>query len=192
MHCRKLNWIGRAHTHLHHTSRLSVVAQLAISIVFELGLNKPLSSSKLVMRTLNSHGAPMYGPSNPAPRTIEERRAVVSLFFITSLWVLQTLWRNGEKLIYCQDILLLSKDRCSPMDTIHGRMSSDSGNRERPTYRHNSCSSSEVATHLWESQWSKFGARPWGVTKYPFTLFPEDLPSTAGKFQKEYSRITSE
>ncbi|KAH6667913.1 hypothetical protein B0J14DRAFT_489034 [Halenospora varia] len=80
-----LVYLGWAHTHLHHTSRLSVVAQLAISIVFELGLNKPLSSSKLVMRTLNSHGAPMYGPSNPAPRTIEERRAVVSLFFITSL-----------------------------------------------------------------------------------------------------------
>ncbi|KAH8665073.1 hypothetical protein BGZ60DRAFT_529418 [Tricladium varicosporioides] len=80
-----LIYLGWAHTHLHHASRLSVVAQLAISIIFELGLNKPLSCSKLVMRTLNSHGAPMYGPSNPAPRTIEERRAVISVFFITSV-----------------------------------------------------------------------------------------------------------
>ncbi|KGO59266.1 Major facilitator superfamily domain, general substrate transporter [Penicillium expansum] len=58
---------------------LAVFTQLAISLVFDLGLNKPVPEE--TSRTSNLHKV-----SRPStPRTMEERRAVLGCFLVTSI-----------------------------------------------------------------------------------------------------------
>ncbi|KAI4285157.1 MAG: hypothetical protein L6R35_004723 [Caloplaca aegaea] len=61
---------------------LSVFTQLAVSLVYDLGLNRPVPrDNPLVALCIQSHNTPMI----PTPRTMEERRAVLGCFLITSM-----------------------------------------------------------------------------------------------------------
>ncbi len=62
---------------------LSVFTQLATSLVFDLGLNKPLSKDPQLSLCISSY---KY-PKSPTVRTMEERRAVLGCFLITSMQV---------------------------------------------------------------------------------------------------------
>lgn len=58
--------------------------QLALSIAYDLGLTKP-AHTEPVMLNYNAQGCPK-GPSNTT-RTLEERRAIIGLFLISSVLV---------------------------------------------------------------------------------------------------------
>jgi hypothetical protein len=64
---------------------LSVFTQLAQALVFDLGLNKPLPKDPDTMLNFNSHGCPR--PLLSTVRTMEERRAVLSCFLVSSMYV---------------------------------------------------------------------------------------------------------
>lgn len=70
----------RANYQVHNKPFLAVFTQLAISLVFDLGLNKPVPEE--TSRTSNLHKV-----SRPStPRTMEERRAVLGCFLVTSMY----------------------------------------------------------------------------------------------------------
>ncbi|KGO65244.1 hypothetical protein PITC_072390 [Penicillium italicum] len=58
---------------------IAVFAQLAISLVFDLGLNKPVPEETSITSNLQKF------PRPSAPRTMEERRAVLGCFLVTSI-----------------------------------------------------------------------------------------------------------
>ena len=60
---------------------LFVFTQLAISLVFDLGLNKPLEKYPQVALCVNSQDH----PKSLTVRTLEERRAALGCFLITSM-----------------------------------------------------------------------------------------------------------
>jgi hypothetical protein len=72
---------------VHHKPILTTMVQLAISLASDLGLLKPIPSDQNeLLLHLNSNGCPkpphLY---RTAPRTMEERRAIVGLFLLTSM-----------------------------------------------------------------------------------------------------------
>ena len=66
---------------MHRKQSLSIFTQLATSIVFELALNKPLPKDTQLSLCISTQ---KY-PKSPTARTIEERRAVLGCFLITSM-----------------------------------------------------------------------------------------------------------
>ncbi|MCJ1399412.1 hypothetical protein MMC11_002614 [Xylographa trunciseda] len=75
-----LAFIGWANYQVHSKPFLAVFAQLAIALVFDLGLNKFVPKDTQVMPCMNQK----YSKPT-APRTMEERRAVLACFLITSI-----------------------------------------------------------------------------------------------------------
>ena len=66
---------------MHRKHSLSIFTQLATSIVFELALNKPLPKDTHTLLCISTQ---KY-PKSPTVRTMEERRAVLGCFLITSM-----------------------------------------------------------------------------------------------------------
>ena len=66
---------------MHSKHSLSIFTQLATSIVFELALNKPLPKETKALFCISTQ---KY-PRPPTVRTMEERRAVLGCFLITSM-----------------------------------------------------------------------------------------------------------
>ena len=64
---------------------MTAVTQLAIGLVANLGLKKaPPKESPQMMLNYDARGCPK--PFSPSPRTMEERRAVVGCFYISSVY----------------------------------------------------------------------------------------------------------
>jgi hypothetical protein len=76
--------IIRAHSHLHSKPFLSVFTQLTMSLVFDLGLNKPVPKVTQMMPCMKDFSKFLKPPT---PRTNEERRAVLGCFLVTSMYV---------------------------------------------------------------------------------------------------------
>ncbi|KAI1642323.1 uncharacterized protein F4817DRAFT_353233 [Daldinia loculata] len=75
-----LAFIGWATYQVQREPFLSLFTQLAVSLVFDLGLTKPvLKDPELTLCWNRKHSRPAI------PRTMEERRAVLSCFLITSI-----------------------------------------------------------------------------------------------------------
>lgn len=75
-----------SHFYIYKKHIISTVVQLATSLAFDLGITRPISPQPrhtLVLPTTNAE----KGPKLPtrAPRTMEERRAVLGLFLLSSL-----------------------------------------------------------------------------------------------------------
>ncbi|KAI9681082.1 MAG: hypothetical protein M1822_007156 [Bathelium mastoideum] len=75
-----LVFIGWAHYQTTSKPFLSVFTQLAMSLVFDLGLNKPIPKDMQIMPCVKEK---YWKPSTS--RTMEERRAVLGCFLITSI-----------------------------------------------------------------------------------------------------------
>ncbi|KAL9094342.1 MAG: hypothetical protein Q9165_003483 [Trypethelium subeluteriae] len=75
-----LVFMSWAHYQAHSKPFLAVFAQLAMSLVFELGLNKPVPGEAQVAPCVKEKYL-----KPPTPRTMEERRAVLGCFFVTSI-----------------------------------------------------------------------------------------------------------
>lgn len=80
---RLLAYVGWINYQVQSRPSLSVFTQLATSLVFEVGLNKPLPEDPQVSLCINSQNH----PKSPTVRTMEERRAVLGCFLITSMSV---------------------------------------------------------------------------------------------------------
>lgn len=93
---------------------LSVFTHLATSLVFDLGLNKPV---QVTPSTFNLHQS--LRPSTP--RTMEERRAALGCYLITSMYAEYTLRIIGMVInLTEQNIFISSKYRNISMDTTFG------------------------------------------------------------------------
>ncbi|KAE8451746.1 hypothetical protein EG329_003203 [Mollisiaceae sp. DMI_Dod_QoI] len=75
-----LTFINWSHYHYHNKPFLAIFAQLAMSLVFELQLNKPVPKD---MEPLPCVRETRW--KSPTPRTMEERRAVLGCFLVTSI-----------------------------------------------------------------------------------------------------------
>ena len=77
----------RGHPRVKNIPNFTSLVQLAMGILFDLGLNKPpLTERNLMMLEYDSRGCPKRLSS--AERTLEERRAVIGCFFASSMCVL--------------------------------------------------------------------------------------------------------
>ena len=72
----------RAHCQLHPNPFLSVFTQLAMSLVFDLGLNRPVPKVTQMVPCIKDFSKYLKPPT---PRTNEERRAVLGCFLVTSM-----------------------------------------------------------------------------------------------------------
>lgn len=75
-----LTFIGWAHYQVHSKPFLTVFTQLAMSLVFEFGLNKPVPKDTQLVPCVKEKYS-----RHPTPRTMEERRAVLGCFLVTSI-----------------------------------------------------------------------------------------------------------
>jgi hypothetical protein len=75
------NYFFRSNLQVHSKLNLSLYAQLAETIVFDLSLNKPKPKTDQLVLC-----APSQTYYKPLPRSIEERRAVLGCFLITSMY----------------------------------------------------------------------------------------------------------
>ncbi|RDW65074.1 hypothetical protein BP6252_10725 [Coleophoma cylindrospora] len=75
-----LVFIGWAHCQLQSKPFLTVFTQLAMSVVFELGLNNPVPKDPQIMPYMKEKCRKPL-----SPRTIEERRAVLGCFLVSSI-----------------------------------------------------------------------------------------------------------
>ncbi|RAL03034.1 Zn(II)2Cys6 transcription factor domain-containing protein [Aspergillus ibericus CBS 121593] len=101
-----LTFLAWAHDHLLHSSgtRLSRVTQLAMTVVFDLRLNKPLSEDSNLL-PVGLHGA--CAPSKEPTRTLEERRAVLAVSsYLAQIDPMQWTSYMDE----CLDVLSQSKE----------------------------------------------------------------------------------
>jgi hypothetical protein len=73
------------HFYICHKPIVSTIVQLGIALAFDLGLTRPLPGEPVnVMLHFNAQGCPK--PVDRVPgRTLEERRAAVGLFLISSM-----------------------------------------------------------------------------------------------------------
>jgi hypothetical protein len=76
-HLVHITWAG----HFGSKIMISVLTQVAIMLVFEMGLNRPIYSdtNPFACKWKQPYGIPVHGP-----RTMEERRAVLGVFMVTS------------------------------------------------------------------------------------------------------------
>lgn len=74
-----LTFLGWANYHISTGPFLALFAQLTISLVFDLGLNKPVPKDILPGPCEDKY------PRRSTPRTMEERRAVLGCFLVTSI-----------------------------------------------------------------------------------------------------------
>ena len=81
-----LVFAGWCHLYICHKPIVSTVVHLSMSLASDLGLTKPLlSESSLVMLNYTAQGCPKPISSMIPARTMEERRAVVGLYLISSV-----------------------------------------------------------------------------------------------------------
>jgi hypothetical protein len=74
------------HYYIYKKRVISTVIQIGMSMAGDMGLTKPIPVEVHgVMREFNAQGCPKLGRSDNPVRTIEERRAVVGLFYVSSL-----------------------------------------------------------------------------------------------------------
>ncbi|KAB8261634.1 hypothetical protein BDV32DRAFT_148280 [Aspergillus pseudonomiae] len=73
-----IGWASYQFHQFHPKPFLSVFTHLATSLVFDLGLNKPV---QVTPSTFNLHQSPKHS----TPRTMEERRAALGCYLITSI-----------------------------------------------------------------------------------------------------------
>jgi len=78
-----LTFVGWSNCHVQRKKSLSVFTQMAMSLVFDLGLNKPAGETSHEMSNLYAYGCPE--PSKSKARTMEERRAVLGCFLVSSI-----------------------------------------------------------------------------------------------------------
>jgi len=72
------------HYYIFNKPIISTIIQLSMSLAFDLGLTKLVATESTgVMMGYNAQGCPK--PKTSAMRTMEERRAVIGLFFISSV-----------------------------------------------------------------------------------------------------------
>ncbi|KAK9243068.1 hypothetical protein V1506DRAFT_494407 [Lipomyces tetrasporus] len=76
-----LTFIGWANYQVHTKPFLALFTQLAVSLVFDLRLNKPVPEDTSVMSSSLHQKFVRFS----APRTMEERRAVLGCFLVTSI-----------------------------------------------------------------------------------------------------------
>jgi hypothetical protein len=75
------------HSYVYKTRVVTTLIQLAGSLAGDMGLTKPISpETQGVMGEFNAQGCPKIGRIENQSRTIEERRAVIGLFYIGS-WI---------------------------------------------------------------------------------------------------------
>jgi len=103
---------------VHDKPFLSVLTQLAISLVFDLGLNKRPFRDPDVMFNFKPNGCPKPSPSTV--RTMEERRAVLGCFLITSMYIHIFPCFPDPQAKFFQHLVILTENRCIALDTAHG------------------------------------------------------------------------
>ena len=92
---RETKWaqltLCRAHYHTGAASKPFIIpyCQLAVTLIYDMGLNKSLQEEQHFAACFKVYGpgkgAPVRPPSRP--RTMEERRAIVSFWFLNSQYV---------------------------------------------------------------------------------------------------------
>jgi hypothetical protein len=102
------------------------IIMLAMSLAYDRGLTKPIPTDPVtVMLNFNSQGCPKpVFAGHSLVRTMEERRTVIGLFLLSSLFVQyrQVLPHLTETLTSQQVCELFRSDRASYLDTISRRM----------------------------------------------------------------------
>jgi hypothetical protein len=79
-----LVFAGWNQSHLHPLPIITNLVQLAIAVIADLGLNKPLTKSpQHTVLSYNARGC--QKPVRPSKRTMEERRAVIGVFWLSSM-----------------------------------------------------------------------------------------------------------
>jgi hypothetical protein len=79
-----LVFAGWAQSQIHPAPIITNLIQLAIAIIADLGLNKPLAKCpQHMILSYDARGCPK--PVHPSKRTMEERRAVVGVFWLSSV-----------------------------------------------------------------------------------------------------------
>jgi hypothetical protein len=74
------------HYYVYKKRVVSTVIQLCMSLAGDMGLTKPVPAEvQGVMREFNAQGCPKMKKRGSLVRTIEERRAVIGLFYVSSL-----------------------------------------------------------------------------------------------------------
>ncbi len=68
---------------------LASLVQLAVAILYDLGLDKPASDDAGLMLEYDLKGFPRPGRYERSP-TLEERRALLGCFLLSSVWVRST------------------------------------------------------------------------------------------------------
>lgn len=123
---------------------LSVFTHLATSLVFDLGLNNPV---QVTPSTFNLHQCPR--PSTL--RTMEERRAALGCYLMTSMYVEYTprmIWIVID--LSEQNIFISSKDWSISMDTTFGWIPSNYRRTKAMRQRWDLSPTSSNASHSWE------------------------------------------
>ena len=138
------------------------IIMLAMSLAYDRGLTKPVPIDPVTVTLyFNSQGCPKpVFAGHSVVRTMEERRTVIGLFFISSVFVEynQVLAHTTNMLISQQICKLFRSDRAPYLDTISGRMLTTArgtdGNRHRlhidPT-RSNTASLQQSSNHSMEN-----------------------------------------
>ncbi|KAL4875850.1 hypothetical protein BJY04DRAFT_210974 [Aspergillus karnatakaensis] len=77
-----LIYLGWSNQHVHNKANIHVFTQLVQAGVYELGLHKPMAKPKMMALCVHTEEDEM---AVPAGQTLEERRAILAAFFITSI-----------------------------------------------------------------------------------------------------------
>lgn len=119
---------------------LSRFTQLAMTLVFDLRLNKPPPADTWLLpgNTLTGN----FSSLGSTARSLEARRAVLACFVMSSMFVpaISSCCNQDSKRIQC--FCVLWADRRHAMDSIHGRMSRALESKSRMLFRSIICASS--------------------------------------------------
>lgn len=115
-----LVFVAWGHYHIHDKPVMIQSTQLAMALVGNLGLNKPpLNEPTHMMYNLDSRGCPIK-PFSPSTRTMEERRALLGCFLLSS--VVSSYFQRLDALRWTpymdECIAVLTKNKERPSDAI--------------------------------------------------------------------------
>ncbi|CAD6586535.1 MAG: hypothetical protein ASARMPREDX12_002379 [Alectoria sarmentosa] len=109
-----LTFVAWGHYHNNEKPIITQVIQLAMALVADLGLNKPpLKEPTQMMLNFDARGCPIK-PFSPSTRTMEERRAVLGCFLLSSVYGPSSLYDKE-----CLTVLAESKEHPSDVLLAH-------------------------------------------------------------------------
>lgn len=85
---------NRCFYNCYHIPQLTCLLSLGMVLVYDLGLNRPPPSDQssrslfeIALRETTNPGFPIYGMHTKTSRSLEDRRALLGMFFISSALV---------------------------------------------------------------------------------------------------------